>query len=307
METWPGALSPVPLAPQVAFPSRPSPCVAIDVGSASLLWAEAPCVLGSPSAPADSAANGETQQPSPPDLVYLWRPEGFACLLEDDLILKHKAGNQEAELLMTLGLTLDCWCSFKMGPTVSSKPSSLPWGGRESALCVELGRRRDSDLLEGPHSFPSDPQASQSAGLTPPSPEPRHLDHLQVGENTQSLGVGIQNELTLTSYEEEGRGGRGDWKRGQVPTPISRTPPYPSSQPQEQDGCKSDLVTPAAGSVTGTTGSMQTVEMEKDETVSDCSPHIANIGRLVEDMENKIRSTLNEIYFGKTKDIVNGL
>jgi hypothetical protein len=27
----------------------------------------------------------------------------------------------------------------------------------------------------------------------------------------------------------------------------------------------------------------------------------------VEDMENKIRSTLNEIYFGKTRDIVNGL
>lgn len=28
---------------------------------------------------------------------------------------------------------------------------------------------------------------------------------------------------------------------------------------------------------------------------------------MVEDMENKIRSTLNEIYFGKTKDIGNGL
>lgn len=28
---------------------------------------------------------------------------------------------------------------------------------------------------------------------------------------------------------------------------------------------------------------------------------------LFQDMENKIRSTLNEIYFGKTKDIVNGL
>ena len=27
----------------------------------------------------------------------------------------------------------------------------------------------------------------------------------------------------------------------------------------------------------------------------------------LQDMENKIRSTLNEIYFGKTKDIVNGL
>jgi len=41
--------------------------------------------------------------------------------------------------------------------------------------------------------------------------------------------------------------------------------------------------------------------------VSEASPHIANIGRMVEDMENKIRNTLNEIYFGKTKDIVNGL
>lgn len=44
-----------------------------------------------------------------------------------------------------------------------------------------------------------------------------------------------------------------------------------------------------------------------DAQVSDTSPHIANIGRMVEEMENKIRNTLNEIYFGKTKDIVNGL
>ena len=30
-------------------------------------------------------------------------------------------------------------------------------------------------------------------------------------------------------------------------------------------------------------------------------------GKLVEEMENKIRNNLNEIYFGKTRDIVNGL
>lgn len=48
-------------------------------------------------------------------------------------------------------------------------------------------------------------------------------------------------------------------------------------------------------------------QIEQDASVSDSSPHIANIGRMVEDMENKIRNTLNEIYFGKTKDIVNGL
>nr|P86209.1 RecName: Full=F-actin-capping protein subunit beta; AltName: Full=CapZ beta [Mesocricetus auratus] len=54
-----------------------------------------------------------------------------------------------------------------------------------------------------------------------------------------------------------------------------------------------------SGSGTMNLGGSLTRQMEKDETVSDCSPHIANIGRLVEDMENKIRSTLNEIYFGK--------
>jgi capping protein beta len=47
--------------------------------------------------------------------------------------------------------------------------------------------------------------------------------------------------------------------------------------------------------------------MEQDCTLGETTPHIANIGRMVEDMENKIRSTLNEIYFSKTRDIVNGL
>merc|ERR1711907_843516 len=43
-------------------------------------------------------------------------------------------------------------------------------------------------------------------------------------------------------------------------------------------------------------------------TVDDNEPqHIANIGKMIEDMENKMRNTLNEIYFGKTKDIVNDL
>ncbi|EGF82368.1 hypothetical protein BATDEDRAFT_15823 [Batrachochytrium dendrobatidis JAM81] len=35
--------------------------------------------------------------------------------------------------------------------------------------------------------------------------------------------------------------------------------------------------------------------------------HIANIGRLVEDMEFKMRDNILQIYFGKTKDIVNDL
>lgn len=48
-------------------------------------------------------------------------------------------------------------------------------------------------------------------------------------------------------------------------------------------------------------------QIEQDAPVNEANPHIANIGRMVEDMENKIRHTLSEIYFSKTKDIVNSL
>jgi len=46
---------------------------------------------------------------------------------------------------------------------------------------------------------------------------------------------------------------------------------------------------------------------EKDLPVSDATPHVSNIGKMVEEMEIKLRTTLEQIYFGKTKDIVNDL
>lgn len=67
------------------------------------------------------------------------------------------------------------------------------------------------------------------------------------------------------------------------------------------------LQTTKSGSGTMNLGGSLTRQTEQDGPVNEQSPHIANIGRMVEDMENKIRNTLNEIYFGKTKDIVNGL
>ncbi|XP_037043505.1 F-actin-capping protein subunit beta [Bradysia coprophila] len=67
------------------------------------------------------------------------------------------------------------------------------------------------------------------------------------------------------------------------------------------------LQTNKIGSGTMNLGGSLTRQVEQDASISESSPHIANIGRMVEDMENKIRSTLNEIYFGKTKDIGNGL
>ncbi|KAJ2003608.1 F-actin-capping protein subunit beta [Coemansia thaxteri] len=46
---------------------------------------------------------------------------------------------------------------------------------------------------------------------------------------------------------------------------------------------------------------------ERDLAVEDAGAHIVNIGRMVEDMEFKMRNALQEVYFGKTRDIVNGL
>jgi len=54
-------------------------------------------------------------------------------------------------------------------------------------------------------------------------------------------------------------------------------------------------------------GGSLTRQTETDCSIGESTPHIVNIGRMVEDMENKMRNTLNEIYFGKTMDIVNGL
>ncbi|KAI8500420.1 PREDICTED: F-actin-capping protein subunit beta isoform X2 [Branchiostoma belcheri] len=67
------------------------------------------------------------------------------------------------------------------------------------------------------------------------------------------------------------------------------------------------LQTNKQGSGTMNLGGSLTRQMESDSNVNESSPHIANIGKMVEDMENKIRNTLNEIYFGKTRDIVNSL
>ncbi|KAJ1741110.1 F-actin-capping protein subunit beta [Coemansia sp. RSA 989] len=46
---------------------------------------------------------------------------------------------------------------------------------------------------------------------------------------------------------------------------------------------------------------------ERDLPIEDMNSHVVNIGRMVEDMESKMRNSLQEVYFGKTHDIVNGL
>ena len=52
----------------------------------------------------------------------------------------------------------------------------------------------------------------------------------------------------------------------------------------------------------------QDLALEKDAGASGSGEgHIVNMGRMIEDMEFKMRHSIQEIYFGKTKDIVNDL
>ncbi|KAI4171474.1 MAG: hypothetical protein LQ343_004212 [Gyalolechia ehrenbergii] len=50
-----------------------------------------------------------------------------------------------------------------------------------------------------------------------------------------------------------------------------------------------------------------TRQIEQDMPVQDDGSHIVNVGKLVEDMELKMRNLLQEVYFGKAKDIVGDL
>eukprot|EP01130_Rhizamoeba_saxonica_P004784 TRINITY_DN1946_c0_g1_i1.p1 TRINITY_DN1946_c0_g1~~TRINITY_DN1946_c0_g1_i1.p1 ORF type:complete len:271 (-),score=79.54 TRINITY_DN1946_c0_g1_i1:36-848(-) len=46
---------------------------------------------------------------------------------------------------------------------------------------------------------------------------------------------------------------------------------------------------------------------ETTKVVDAANPHIANIGSMIEATENRLRNTINTIYFGRTKDVINNL
>lgn len=50
-----------------------------------------------------------------------------------------------------------------------------------------------------------------------------------------------------------------------------------------------------------------TRQVEQDLPVDSDDSHIANVGKLVEDMELKMRNLLQEVYFGKARDVVGDL
>jgi len=57
------------------------------------------------------------------------------------------------------------------------------------------------------------------------------------------------------------------------------------------------------GGTTMLSGSL-TRQSEHDASLQDTSTHVANTGRMIEEMEIKMRNLLQEVYFGKTRDVV---
>ncbi|EJU04783.1 F-actin capping protein beta subunit, partial [Dacryopinax primogenitus] len=58
--------------------------------------------------------------------------------------------------------------------------------------------------------------------------------------------------------------------------------------------------------VVSLSGSM-TRQQEQDLPITSIQTHIANTGRMIEDMELKMRNQLQDVYFGKTRDVVGEL
>lgn len=65
-----------------------------------------------------------------------------------------------------------------------------------------------------------------------------------------------------------------------------------------------ELATKSAGIGDVNLSGSLTRQHEVDGTLTDATSHIANTGRMIEDMEIKMRNLLQEVYFGKTRDIV---
>uniref|UniRef100_A0A6B2LDA8 F-actin-capping protein subunit beta n=1 Tax=Arcella intermedia TaxID=1963864 RepID=A0A6B2LDA8_9EUKA len=54
-------------------------------------------------------------------------------------------------------------------------------------------------------------------------------------------------------------------------------------------------------------GNMTRQEAREDQPVNKEKTHLINVGSFIEDVEGKVRTSMNTVYFGKTKDIVNDL
>ncbi|TFK27506.1 F-actin capping protein, beta subunit [Coprinopsis marcescibilis] len=85
----------------------------------------------------------------------------------------------------------------------------------------------------------------------------------------------------------------------QLITRRGTEPVVSGSEKKNPEGLRTDGEVTLSGSMTRQT--------EQDWPIQDASSHITNTGKMIEEMEIKMRGLLQEVYFGKTRDIVHDL
>ncbi|KAK8869676.1 hypothetical protein IAR55_000244 [Kwoniella newhampshirensis] len=116
-------------------------------------------------------------------------------------------------------------------------------------------------------------------------------------DDTTSAPVGSWDSLHVFECQERGRSAR--YKLTSTVMLVMETKTEARAEGKGAEGAEGEGTVTLSGSMTR--------QNEVDYPLSAAVGHIPNIGRLVEDMEIKMRNLLSSVYFGKTKDVINDL
>jgi capping protein beta len=187
--------------------------------------------------------------------------------------------------------------------------------GRDYLLC---DYNRDGDSYRSPWSNEFDPPLAEGAGV--PSDKVRRMEiraneafdlyrdlYYEGGVSSVyfwNLDDGFAGVVLLKKEAKPGSGSEGTWDSIHVFEAIDRAR-------FTQYNLTSTVILSLANS-SAALGDMDlsgnmTRQIEMELPAENDDQQIANIGRLVEDMELKMRNLLQEVYFGKAKDVVGDL
>jgi len=194
-----------------------------------------------------------------------------------------------------------------------------PNSGKDYLLC---DYNRDGDSYRSPWSNEYDPPLDYDATFPSDSLRALELKANQVFDTYRDLYYegGVSSVYTwdldsgfavviLIKKEGDGtgrRGTKGSWDSIHV-VEVSESGSDATYKLTSTIMLSLTTTTPAAGDVT-LAGSLtrQNESTGKTDSSQGSDPHIVNIGKMVEEMETKMRMQLESVYFGKTRDIVVG-
>ncbi|KAG6867910.1 hypothetical protein C0993_009608 [Termitomyces sp. T159_Od127] len=127
-------------------------------------------------------------------------------------------------------------------------------------------------------------------GMTPTTPyEPSgswdSIHVFETAERGRQAHYKLTSTIMLQLVTRKGTDGAADAEKSEIKRDLKGI-----------EGWKRDGEISLSGSMTRQT--------DQDLPIQDSSSHITNTGKMIEDMEIKMRNVLQEVYFGKTRDIV---